>query len=281
VAFKVFQAMWGMMDLPHGEDREWSLSEKLEMAAAGGFDGVDIAWTPLFPASDAIDLAHRNGRRFGLTCFPRSVADFKGIVEAIGTFPCAPEYVNLQPNVRVFTVAEGVPVLREWLKIASDANLDVKIETHRDRMTTDLRFTLQLIDALPELRLTADLSHYVVGEEFQVWPVSEENHALIRRIIQRADLFHGRVASREQVQITAGWDVNKPWLELFSGWWEEGFRHWHEHAAPDADLFFVNELGPPSYAISGQDGRELSDRWEDALFLQGVARDIWKRVEAS
>ena len=117
-------------------------------------------------------------------------------------------------------------------------------------MTTDLRFTLQLMDAVPELRMNGDLSHFVVGQEF-AWPVGAEDHALIRRVLERADMFHGRVASREQVQIPITWEHHRPWLDLFLGWWEEGFRLWRARAGEQDELIFVCELGPPWYALTG------------------------------
>ena len=128
------------------------------------------------------------------------------------------------------------------------------------------------------MRLTADLSHYLVGREFR-YPVSDENHALIHRILDRSDAFHGRVASREQVQVSLGFPQNRKWLELFLGWWEEGFRRWRASAEADATCIFTVELGPPDYAITGPDGRELSDRFADALQLRDLVRGVWDRIE--
>lgn len=65
-------------------------------------------------------------------------------------------------------------------------------------MTTDLLFTLDLMDQVPEMRLLADLSHFLVSCEFW-YPISDEDEALVRRVLDRAWAFHGRVASREQI----------------------------------------------------------------------------------
>jgi len=161
--------------------------------------------------------------------------------------------------------------------LADQAGVAVHVETHRDRMTTDLFFTLQLLDCFPDLRLTADVSHYLVGREF-AWPVDEVNHGLIRRILDNSWGIHGRIASREQVQISLGFPQHQGWVELFMGWWEYAIRSWRKRAKPDAVLTFLCELGPPPYAITGPGGLELSDRWEDALKMKDMVRALWQRI---
>lgn len=268
-----------MKALPFGSETEWSLSEKIAVITDGGFDGLEVPWTPLHPFAEAIELAQTTGMPFGITCFPTSSGHFAELLAAFRELDPGPRYLNLQPVPKVFSVTEGAALLREWIRMAADAGFVAAVETHRDRMTTDLRFTLQLLDAVPEMRLTADLSHYLLGQEF-AWPIDEENHALIRRILDRADLYHGRVASREQVQIAIGWAHHQQWLELFLGWWEDGFRRWRASASEQDDLIFVTELGPPGwYAITGPDGKELSDRWAEALQLKESVTAIWERLD--
>lgn len=269
-----------MDQLPYQGAAEWSLDEKLNRIAEAGFDGVDIAWSPTMPCgSEAIRRASDIGLDWAIVCFPSSVEEFKEIAEIFaGT---SVRYLNIQPNLRPLTVLEGVPYILGWQEIARDAGLTIFIETHRDRMTMDIRYTLQLIDAIPSLRLAADLSHYLVGAEF-AWPVSNDDHEMIRRILRCSSVYHGRIASREQVQIPVSFPHHKQWLDLFLGWWEEGFELWRERSPIDDDLFFVTELGPPFwYAITGADGKELSDRWEEALLLKVHAREIWSRLDSA
>jgi hypothetical protein len=138
---------------------------------------------------------------------------------------------------------------------------------------------LQLLDRFPDLRLTADLSHYLVGREF-AWPVSDENHALIHRVLDNCWGLHGRVASREQIQVQISFPHQRDWLDLFIGWWEYAMHSWRRRAPPDATLTFLCELGPKEYAMTGPDGYELSDRWAEALLLKDLVRASWDRIEA-
>lgn len=59
---------------------------------------------------------------------------------------------------------------------------------------------------------------------------------------------------------------------------EYGFKKFKEGAEANDTLTFVVELGPPTYAMQGADGKELSDRWQEAQQLKDLVREIWKRV---
>jgi hypothetical protein len=144
-------------------------------------------------------------------------------------------------------------------------------------MTADKYFTLDLIEAVPEMKLCGDLSHFLVAREFAGPPISAVNQAYMTQIIERCGLFHGRVASREQVQVPISFPHNQIWLDLFSGWWEQGFKHFKAAAQEDATLTFVVELGPPGYAMQGAGGIELSDRWIGSNRIKDLVREIWDR----
>jgi hypothetical protein len=259
---------------------EWSLEEKIARISAAGFDGAAVEFDDYELATRTTQLLRENGLKWSVECYPKTVEELKPVLEDAHRLGIEhATHINLQPNVKPARVLECIPYILGWLELAREVPVPLLFETHRDRMTTDLLFTLQLIEAVPAMRLTADLSHAVVGREFR-WPVSDEDHALIRPILERAWAFHGRVASREQVQIQISYEHHRQWLDLFLGWWEQGFRSWRDRAPSDAELTFTTELGPPDwYAISGPDGDEISDRWEEALQLKNEITQVWRRLD--
>ncbi|MGO4123024.1 sugar phosphate isomerase/epimerase family protein [Inquilinus sp. YAF38] len=266
----VLQSLWAM-ERRHTDGFERTVEANVEMIAGAGFDGISTPWTDR-------DLVRRmaGGLHSGMVaegvCFPKTVDELKPVLEIAAQFPV--HHINLQPDVRPRRLEECVKLIEGWRRLAEQVEFPVLIETHRDRMTTDLYFTLDLLDRFPGLPLLADLSHFLVGREF-AWPVSDENHALIHRILENSWAFHGRVASREQVQIEISFPHHKPWVDLFLDWWGHGFRSWRRRAAADATLSFTCELGPQPYAITGRDGNDTTDRWAESLTLAGLARDLW------
>ena len=271
----VYQSLWAM-ERRRPDGQEWTLQQKLEMIRDAGFDGCGVRFFDYNYAKEVTDFLRANGMSWQAQCYPKTIDDLKPILEHVKELGA--DHVNLQPDVRPYRLEDCIPYIEGWRRLAHDARIPVHIETHRDRMTTDLFFTLHLLDCFPDLRLTADISHYVVGREF-AWPISQENHALMHRILDNAWGFHGRVASREQVQLQISFPHHKEWVDLFMGWWEYGFRSWRARAPENATLTFLCELGPREYAMTGPDGYELSDRWQEAKMMQEMIRELWQRLE--
>ncbi|MBR0641817.1 sugar phosphate isomerase/epimerase family protein [Plastoroseomonas hellenica] len=272
----ILQSLWAM-ERRLADRPEWPLLTQLTMIRDAGFDGAGVRFVDPGFATEATGFLRDHGLTWQAQCYPRTVDDLKPVLDLVARLGA--DHVNLQPDVRPHRLEDCIPFLEGWRRLADQAGVPVHVETHRDRMTTDLFFTLRLLDCFPDLRLTADVSHYLLGREF-AWPVEDANHTLIHRILDHAWGIHGRVASREQIQVSLRFPQHQGWVGLFMDWWDYAIRSWRRRAGPDAVLTFLCELGPPPYAITGPDGAELSDRWQEALLMKDMVRELWRRIEA-
>jgi len=273
--FLVFQSMWAM-ERRRPDNQEWSLEEKVRMIAEAGFDGASVDFSDARNARNVTNLLRNHDLSWQAEVFVSTVEEFKSIVDLY--LELGGTHINLLPVVRSEGLKECIPYIEGWHRLAEDAGIELHIETHRNQMTMDLIFTLQILDHFPDLKLEADLSHYLVAREF--WhPVSDENHRLIHRILDHSWSLQGRVASREQIQVQITFPHHKHWLDLFLGWWEYGIKSWRRRAGSDDTLTFLCELGPKEYAMTGPDGFELSDRWQEAQTLKGLVHELWHRAE--
>lgn len=272
----VYQSLWAM-ERRLADEPEYPIQRQLEMIRDAGFDGAGVRFVDPAFARTVTGFLRANGMSWQAQCYPKTVDDLKPVLALVRELGA--DHVNLQPDVRPYRLEDCIPFIDGWRRLAAEAGVPVHIETHRDRMTTDLFFALHLLDCFPDLRLTGDISHYLLGREF-AWPVSDENHALMHRILDHCWGLHGRVATREQIQVSLNFPQHQGWVDLFMGWWAYAIRSWRRRAAPDAALTFLCELGPPPYAITGPDGRELYDRWAESFKMKDMIRDLWSRIAA-
>lgn len=273
----VVQSLWAM-ERRHTDGFERSLAENIAMIADVGFHGVSTHYSDREAVRRLSGLLKERGLVAEGQAFPRTVDDLKPVLEIATEFGV--QHIDLQPDVRPRRLEECFPLIEGWRRLGEQVDFPIYIETHRDRMTTDLYFTLDLLDRYPDLPLLADLSHFLVGREF-AWPVSEENHALIHRVLDNAGAFHGRVASREQVQIEIAFPHHRPWVDLFLQWWEYGFHAWSRRAGAGDTLCFTCELGPKPYAITGPDGNDTTDRWAESLQMKAMVEALFGRLQSA
>ena len=271
---EVYQSLWAMTARPW-QGEEMPLPQMFETIAAAGFDGVDIVYGD-YAEAELSRLLAQHGLGCTVTGFPTSVAALEPALHLAAALGA--RHLNIIGAVYPFSVEEGADYVRGWLDMCRRADMAVTIETHRDCITTDLLYTLQLMDAVPEMQLCADLSHFVVGREFR-WPITAEVQAQVESVLDRSASFQGRVASREQIQLQISFDHHREWFDQFADWWTYGLRSWRRRNDDDAVLNFLCELGPREYAMTGADGEELSDRFEEALIIRERVRAIWEGLQ--
>jgi len=274
---EIYQSLWAL-ELRRPGRPERPMEENFRMAAEAGYHGLCID-PAVHEIQDFLQLKPLY-REYGLKCmvnaFPATVAELPPLLDLANALEAS--LVNVIGQVMPLTVEEGVPVIHQWMSDAERAGLPLLFETHRDCTLNDLYYALQLIEAVPEMRLCADLSHYVIDREMRL-PLSDHDRNYMHRILERSDCFQGRIANREQVQVQIDFPQHREWVMQFREWWKDGISMWRSRNDENATLIFLCELGPPPYAITDANQDELSDRWQEALKIRSWVEEIWSSLD--
>lgn len=274
---KTYTSLWAMQ--PHDQTGvRLPYDQVVEMVAGAGYDGmaIDLGAGDVAQAYEVQPLMKAAGLTPLIVAFPKTVESLRDTLKMAKDF--GSPFVDVIGQVMPLSVDGMIPVIRKWIEMSEEEGMPIQFEAHRNCITNDLYSTLCLLDAIPEMRMCADLSHYVVDREFW-YPLSQRDMGLISRILERSDSFQGRVASRQQIQLQLDFPQNQKWVELFKGWWHEGLESWRARN-DSGDCVFLCELGPPEYAMTGPDGFEMSNRWEEALLIKSWIEEMWAEMDA-
>jgi sugar phosphate isomerase/epimerase len=116
-----------------------------------------------------------------------------------------------------FGVKKGTQFLSECMDIANDHGFEPCFETHRARILYNPFTTSEILKLLPGLRLTTDLSHWLVV--LDRWPLDAMN--LFRDACTRSSHFHARIGHEKSPQVTEPADPRwKKHVQLFHNWWQ-------------------------------------------------------------
>ncbi len=249
---RVQHSLWSLGKLPMNAEVEWTLDEKFARVHAAGFEAVEC-WLTDENEQAVTDALKRHGLRLVLGHRPFAFDDIRKTVERAARLGA--DFVFAQP-ADAFTPLEAVVTLIEdGRKLSAERGLPFFVETHRNNFTENLPQTLQLIERIPDIRFTADLSHFVVVGEFYGW---KEERAVDRLapVLERTAHLHGRISNGEAVQVDVG-DGSGPTAQFFVDLWATAMR----------------------YAITLPDGREFSDRWEQSLVMKRLAEQAWEKAQ--
>lgn len=273
---EIFQALWAMERL--GDGQADSLEARLDRIQQAGFSGITAMYESPEHAAHLSQLRRERGLQIEAQAQPRRVEDLAPALELIARHDC--HHVTVQVDMRPYTLSEAMAMVESWLPLFEQFDFPVLLETHRQRLTNDLPLTVQLLKAFPQLKLLADLSHYVVSREMPENPDATDR-AAIATVLEHAHGFHGRFASAQQIQVPLGYPQHAGYYALMREWWQAGFESFRRRSPQHPEhqrrtLSFTCELGPIPYAITDHNGHELSDRWQESLQLKAQAESLWQ-----
>ncbi|MDQ3813256.1 MAG: TIM barrel protein, partial [Armatimonadota bacterium] len=267
---RVGHSLWSLIKLPMNAAVEWTLEEKFSRVKAAGFEAVEC-WLSDDNEREVKDALDRAGLRLVLGHRPFKLDDTRATVER--AVRLGADFVFAQPASAYHPLDEVATLVREGRRIANDNGIAYFVEVHRNNFTENIPQTLQLIERVPDIRFTADLSHFVVAGEFYGWEAERADERMMP-ILERTSHMHGRISNGEAVQVDVG-DGSGDTAQFFVRLWTTAMKHWLKEAGPGDVFPFASELGPPRYAITLPDGREFSDRWEQSLVMKKLAEQAW------
>jgi len=243
----------------------------LERAKADRFDATEIFLATETLPPDEIAAMHRD---YGLALVGQILTQGATPHEHLSSLEeqfafavrCEPISINHHAGRDIFSFEDNLHILRRIVELGTEHGLPVHVETHRGRPTFAATETRRYLEALPELRLTADFSHWMVVHESNL----EDQEETLNLAIDRSDHIHARVGYEEGPQ------VPDPRAPEWAGHVERHLDLWRRIVSQRrgdgaARLTITPEFGPPNYMHTAPFSNEpVADAWE----LNVTMRDL-------
>lgn len=261
-----FQTDWG---------RTISWDAFCKKTKAAGYDGIEI-WYPREEESQKqlkaalekheLKVGFLNGTNKSLP-FEESLKSYSEHFKTLIAWN--PSYINCHTGNDFFTFEQNSAFIDAANKIAEENDIPIYHETHRGRFSYNLPDTEDYLEAIPELKLTLDISHWMVVHESLLKKQNEN----LKDVIDRSHHIHARVGHAEGPQVN---DPEAPeWknaLNRHLDIWEEVIRKkWTESEKP---FTITTEFGPPDYLPTLPYTQvPVADQWKANVFMMKVLKE--------
>lgn len=242
-----------------------SLEAFAEKVAAEGYAGVEMSLHDRFeslPVERLRDVLAQNGLFLIGQVIMQGANAEEQLTGAQKQVAYAKEagaaFLNAHTGSDFFPFAENVAIFRESMQMADATGLMLCHETHRGRALYNLPDTLRYLDAVPEILLTADLSHYMCVHETEL----RERMDLVAQLFPRVRHLHARIGFGEGPQVPH--PLAPEWKELREHYLENLWKP-ILNCAEEAGLTRMTitpEAGPPPYMpVVPFSNQPIADAW--------------------
>jgi hypothetical protein len=173
-------------------------------------------------------------------------------------------FVNCQTGKDSFSFQDNLELFRHAKKLEADYGTPLHHETHRGRALYALPVTLLYLEALPELTLTGDFSHWFCVHESNL----QDQSSAMQKALDHTRHIHARVGFDQGPQVTDPQaDIFAPWLGYHIALWKAVLAR--RKAADDKVLRITPEFGPPPYMpVDPNSGEPLRDAWSLNVWMK-------------
>jgi sugar phosphate isomerase/epimerase len=261
---KLLKGDWGMEHL--GDMRT-----RLRRYAEAGYDGVECSQIGGLDPVEFAELTAELGLDYVGMLFCDDESQFRPQLEELKKRQ--PILINCHPGRDFFDMRRGLEFFKYVMEAAQEAGCEVVYETHRKRVLYSPWSTVRYLEAIPDLFICADFSHFTTVAERDLQEA--EYAAMLDACIERTHHVHARVGHAHGPQVPdARVGDGLRWTELFEAWWDRIIEH--QQSQGRAFLTVNPEFGPPPYQPSQPDtGEPLSDVWETCLWMTTRFRERW------
>ncbi|QJW92241.1 sugar phosphate isomerase/epimerase [Spirosoma taeanense] len=253
-----------------------SYAEAARRVKSAGYDGMEIAAGP-DKRKEAVQVTRDNGLDLVLMAFSggSDFADHKKRFrdDLLDIAAHKPLFINAHTGKDFFTFEQNAELIQTALDVQKQTGVRILHETHRGRFSYSAPAIQNYLLRLPELRLTADYSHWVNVAESYLDDQAEN----VSRAIAISDHVHCRVGQPEAPQVS---DPRAPeWkeaLETHARWWD-AIRTRLQRANAFA-MTITCEFGPaPGYLPTlPYTQQPVVSQWDVNVFMKDYLKKRWQ-----
>ncbi len=224
-----------------------SIEDFLIMVKENGFDTTELYLHTLNEEPKAIVELHKKYELDLIAQIITQGRDFEDHIQSLEeqfrlALQCRAFLINAHAGRDIFSFEDNMRIFKRGLELGRDSGVSVCYETHRGRPTYSVTETVKYLESLPDMRLTADFSHWMVVHESML----EDQRENLLLAIDRSDHIHARVGYEEGPQVP---DPRAPeWKQNV----EHHIRLWQKiadtHSTGGSNYLTITpEFGPPLY----------------------------------
>lgn len=264
---KIFCPQWGQEHL----DTEAFFAK----VKAAGYDGVDT-WVPedkgerkhfihLLDEYDLSMVSHQHqAKGNSIDEFCKSFEYYLNL-----SMESNPILINSHSGRDYFTLEEQLQVIDTAENFAIKNNIRVAHETHRGRIGFGPVNSGELFKIRPNMKITADFSHWVCVTESYLENFENE----LTEAILRTEHIHSRVGFTEGPQISdprlQHWQEQ---VEFFLKLWERILIY--QQSIGTETFTITPEFGPPPYMWTNMDDNSpVANQWDVNLFMKNLLQE--------